>query len=74
MNKAVKDLRRPQTSHGIAENIRSDYAALQAKVPPGERMLVSLDYACILDFKRNPIWLADMPGCAGLPPGGAGAP
>lgn len=45
------------------------YRAAQLSVPSGERILASADHASALDFRRNPIWIADYPGSAGLPPG-----
>jgi hypothetical protein len=43
--------------------------ALQAHVPPGERLLVRLFVSYPFDFKRNQIFVADFSGMAGLPPG-----
>ena len=44
-------------------------ADLQATVPSGERLLTRLFVSYPLDFKRNPVFLADYVGMAGLPPG-----
>ncbi len=40
------------------------YAAMQAAVPAGERLLVMVDDAAFLDFARNPIANLDTPGYA----------
>jgi hypothetical protein len=42
---------------------------LQAAVPPGKRMLVSLEDGFLLDFSRNPIWNLDVAGMVSPPPG-----
>ncbi|MFL6352725.1 MAG: hypothetical protein ACJ74Z_12875, partial [Bryobacteraceae bacterium] len=44
-------------------------AALQKKVPPGERVLTHLSVSSPFDFKRNRVFIADWIGMAGLPPG-----
>jgi hypothetical protein len=44
-------------------------AALQATVPPSERILAHLFVSFSFDWKRNPIFIADWIGMAGLPPG-----
>jgi hypothetical protein len=44
-------------------------AALQASVPPGQPMLEHLFVSYPLDFRRNPIFIADFPGMAGPFPG-----
>lgn len=43
--------------------------ALQAAIPPGERLLARLFVSYGLDFKRNQIFLPDYTGMAGFPPG-----
>lgn len=42
---------------------------LQARVPPGERILARLFVTYPFDFKRNQVFVADYSGMAGLPPG-----
>ena len=42
---------------------------MQRTIPPGEKVLVRLDKNFLLDFKRNPIYVNDLPGGASLPPG-----
>ena len=42
---------------------------MQASVPPGKRMLVSLENGFLLDFSRNPTWNLDVPGMVSPPPG-----
>jgi hypothetical protein len=44
-------------------------AALQKAVPPGQPMLARLFVSFSFDWKRNPIYIADWIGMAGLPPG-----
>lgn len=44
-------------------------AALQAAVPAGKCILVRLPVTFPFDFNRNPIFIADFVGMAGLPPG-----
>ena len=43
--------------------------ALQAAVPPGEKLLVYLNAPFLLDFQRNPVFVADWPGESSPPPG-----
>ncbi len=45
------------------------YAHLQAKFPVGKTTLVRLEAPYLLDFKRNHIWVVDMPGEASPAPG-----
>ncbi len=43
--------------------------ALQAQTPPGERILARLFVTYPFDFQRNPVFVADYTGMAGLPLG-----
>jgi hypothetical protein len=43
--------------------------AMQAAVPPGALLLVRLHRPYLLDYRRNPIWVLDLPGSASPPPG-----
>ncbi len=43
--------------------------ALQAAVPPGQRLMARLFVSYALDFRRNPIFLPDFTGMAGFRPG-----
>jgi hypothetical protein len=43
--------------------------ALQAAVAPGEKILVYLSAPYLLDFQRNPVFVADWPGESSPPPG-----
>jgi hypothetical protein len=45
------------------------YRDMQSTVPPGQKMMVRLDKNFLLDFKRNTIYINDLPGGASLPPG-----
>lgn len=45
------------------------YAQAQRWTAAGEPILLSADAAYAMDFKRNPIYLADFPGSAGPAPG-----
>jgi hypothetical protein len=45
------------------------YREMQLSVPPGQAVLVRLDKNFLLDFRRNPIYVNDLPGGASLPPG-----
>ena len=47
----------------------SEYRDMQLTIPAGEKVLVRLDKNFLLDFKRNPIYVNDLPGGASLPPG-----
>jgi hypothetical protein len=42
---------------------------MQLSIPPGQKVLVRLDKNFLLDFRRNPIFIDDLPGGASLPPG-----
>lgn len=47
----------------------STYRNMQLTIPPGQKVLVRLDKNFLLDFRRNPIYINDLPGGASLPPG-----
>jgi hypothetical protein len=47
----------------------SDYRNMQLAIPPGQKVLVRLDKNFLLDFRRNPMYVDDLPGGASLPPG-----
>ncbi len=47
----------------------SAYRDLQLAVPPGQKILVRMDRNFLFDFRRNPIYVNDLPGGASLPPG-----
>lgn len=49
--------------------VRSEYAALQAAIPPHGVVLETVAYAFLLDYRRQQIYMADVPGGASLPPG-----
>ncbi len=49
--------------------LQAFYRRLQASVPPGEPILVTLDHTYYLDGRRNPIYNYDQPGTIG-PRGG----
>lgn len=52
-----------------ADAEKNRVATLQKQVPPGEPILEHLLVSYPLDFRRNPIYIADFPGLAGLAPG-----
>jgi hypothetical protein len=45
------------------------YRDMQLAVPPGQKIMVRLDKNFLLDFRRNIIYVNDLPGGASLPPG-----
>jgi hypothetical protein len=47
----------------------SAYRDMQLSIPPGQKVMVRLDKNFLLDFRRNPIYINDLPGGASLPPG-----
>jgi hypothetical protein len=47
----------------------SAYRDLQLAVPPGQKILVRMDKNFLFDFRRNSIYVNDLPGGASLPPG-----
>jgi hypothetical protein len=47
----------------------AEYRDMQLAVPPGQKMMVRLDKNFLLDFRRNVIYINDLPGGASLPPG-----
>ena len=47
----------------------AEYRDMQLAVPPGQKILVRLDKNFLLDFRRNIIYINDLPGGASLPPG-----
>jgi hypothetical protein len=48
---------------------RGEYQAMQQSVPAGQTILARLDDPFLLNFRRNPINIIDMPGRASPPPG-----
>ena len=68
-----------QSADGIRQGLQGErivrpadalpYVALQDAVPPGETILTRLDKPYLLDFRRNPIFIADWPGMTSPPPG-----
>jgi hypothetical protein len=48
---------------------RKEYHNLQMAVPRGEKILSRLDRNFLFDFKRNEVFIIDLPGGASLPPG-----
>jgi hypothetical protein len=42
---------------------------MQSAIPPGEKLLAYLQAPFVLDFNRNPVYVADWPGEASPPPG-----
>jgi hypothetical protein len=53
----------------VPEAERAAYSAMQAAVPAGEPILAHLKQMYVLDFRRNPVYVADWPGGASPPPG-----
>jgi hypothetical protein len=53
----------------VSKSEVSAYRDMQASVPPGQTLLVRLDKNFLLDFRRNPIYIDDIPGGSSLPPG-----
>jgi hypothetical protein len=51
-----------------APEIRA-YHDMQLSIPPGQKVLVRLDKNFLLDFRRNTIYIDDLPGGASPPPG-----
>jgi hypothetical protein len=45
------------------------YARMQESIPPGATVLTRLQYPFLLDFARNPTFIADYPGGSSPPPG-----
>src|SRR5262249_21476297 len=62
------DLRRALAAgrHGdpVARAEQQRYAAMQAAIPAGERVVVMLDDPALLDYRRNPTASLDAPGSA----------
>jgi len=48
---------------------QKNYRALQLALPPDVGVLSRLDRDFLWDFKRNPVYVIDIPGGASLPPG-----
>lgn len=47
----------------------ASYRDMQSAIPPGQKVMVRLDKNYLLDFRRNIIYVNDLPGGASLPPG-----
>jgi len=52
----------------VSPVVRDSYARMQAAVPEGAPILTHLADSYLVDFRRNPIYLADWPGGASPPP------
>ncbi len=50
-------------------SVNRSVARMQQAVPAGARLLVRLTQPYLLDFQRNPIFVADWPGSVSPPPG-----
>jgi len=48
----------------LPDDPSKQYAAAQARVPPGKTLLCIMDYPFLFDFGRNTIFSADLPGMA----------
>jgi hypothetical protein len=48
---------------------KQQYQEMQAAIPIGSTLLARVDKPYLLDFKRNSIYVADVPGAASPPPG-----
>jgi ACR3 family arsenite efflux pump ArsB len=59
----------PFLYHVSVEDENRRLAALQKAIPPEQAMLARLFVSYGFDWKRNPIYIADWIGMAGLPPG-----
>jgi hypothetical protein len=59
----------PSPKHFDTQVEKKRIAALQALVPTGEPILAHLSVSFPFDFRRNPVFIADWVGMAGLPPG-----
>jgi hypothetical protein len=53
----------PEAAHLVEDR------AMQQSVPTGAILLARTDESYGFDFQRNPVWIADYPGSASLPPG-----
>ena len=53
----------------IVSSDLAGYRDLQNSVPPGQTIMARLDKNFIFNFKRNPIYINDLPGGASPPPG-----
>ena len=47
---------------------KAKYAEMQRSIPAGQTVLAKLEAPCLLDFRRNTVFIVDAPG-PGLPPG-----
>ena len=55
--------------HIVSPDEAASYKEMQDTVPPGQKVLVRLDKNFLLDFRRNPVYINDLPGGASPPPG-----
>lgn len=53
----------------ISKEEKLQYYKMQNSVPSGEKILARLDRNFVFDFKRNEVYIIDLPGGASLPPG-----
>jgi hypothetical protein len=53
----------------VSPSEAASYREMQSSIPPGQKVMVRLDKNFLLDFRRNPVYINDLPGGASLPPG-----
>ena len=53
----------------VAPALAARYRAMQSAVPPSETVLANMDFPFLFDFRRNTVFLIDLPGSASLAPG-----
>ncbi len=66
------DVQRLKTSFGqtvLTDERRAAYGRMQNAIPEGEAMLAVLDRPFALDYRRNPVFNADVPGAVSPDPG-----
>ena len=69
-NYGVEELKSSLSGQDIVSAAEvSAYRDMQLTIPPGQKVMVRLDKNFLLDFRRNIIYVNDLPGGASLPPG-----
>lgn len=66
----VDELKFGMTGQNVASaSEAAAYRDMQLTIPPGQKVMVRMDMNFLFDFRRNIIYINDLPGGASLPPG-----
>ena len=71
--RTAENLRAGFSSYSMVPlSVRLEYAAMERAIPTDAAALVTVDDTFLLDYRTHPLYIADFPGAASLPPGWPG--